>query len=228
MTPSSVRSVLRFATPEPWKRAALGIAVAGMGLVFVAAAALEAGLAGTTSSPLQLLADKPFVLPLLLIGLGIAGTNHLVTLDRDRRRVSRGWRWFGLPLHPPRQADLSSLDHIVVARRALPVSSPNRRGGPVVRQVYPVWFMSRQGYLDHLLGWSPDYLDRVNRGPVRLSRPPNYAVFLRHARHLGATAAAALGVPLVDEVSGQRFPPREIPHAWLDPTSVVFDSRIDR
>lgn len=94
----------------------------------------------------------------------------------------------------------------------------------MLRPVNPVWLMSKTAFLDYLLGWSPEYLERVSSRKFLMSRGSNFSVFRAWARYVAAHAALCLNVPLVDEKTGISYRPENIPPEWLQREGLSFDS----
>ncbi len=156
-------------------------------------------------------------------GFGIGGLDYVTRIESKEPAVYSGWQFFNLRIGTQRYRSLLGLDRIIIARRHLPVTSP-RGGGVTLRPVYPVWLMSKTAFLDYLLGWSPEYLERVSSGKFLMSRPPNFSVFRAWARYVAAQTALCLNVPLVDENTGISYQPDDIPPEWLQREGLSFDS----
>jgi hypothetical protein len=173
-------------TPLKGKRMLLGGGLIAIGLAILAMFTMN-GTAWTWDVCLVVL------LP-VCAGLGFAGLDHVVRVEPGERAMYSGWQFFRLAIGSQRRRNLYGLDRIVIASRRLPVTSP-LRSGPTLRQVYPVWLMSKTAFLDYLLGWSPEYLARISSGFLITSRSPNFAVFRAWARYVGAQAALCLLAP---------------------------------
>lgn len=187
---------------------------------------LAIGVAILTIFPMGAVPWGVLFVVLLLIGagLGFATMDHVLRIEPGEPALYTGWQCLGLPVGPQRRRDLTGVTRVVIALGRLPVSSPTGLYGPRLRPVHPVWLMSATGFRASLLGWSPEYLERVNSSALITSRPPNFAVFQDWARYCAAHAALCLNLPLEDEKRGQSYRPDEIPKEWMQRERLRFDS----
>ncbi len=211
----SQQTSLILRTPLKGKRILLGCGLIAIGLAIFNTFSMN-GTAWTWATCLVVF------LP-VCTGLGFAGLDYVTRIESEEPAVYSGWQFFSLRIGTQRYRNLLGLDRIVIARRQLPVTSP-RGGGVTLRPVYPVWLMSKTAFLDYLLGWSPEYLERVSSGKFLMSRPPNFSVFRVWARYVAAQTALRLNVPLVDEKTGVSYRPDDIPPEWLQREGLSFDS----